>query len=208
MSGIFNKLKDFVGLNEIDEGDEYDYIDEVDNVEEQTTQVTETKPSQTETESRSYRRRYQDFSKKGTETVIGSTTRNNVIGMPGITPSGSEVVVIEPHSFAEMPKVIQILKDRRSVVLNLNVMDPEEAQRAVDFVAGGTYAIDGNQERIGESIFLFTPNCVKVSTITGIAEEIAEMSESEAPKLSRVPSPTSTNPSHPSWATQSGILAQ
>jgi cell division inhibitor SepF len=54
------------------------------------------------------------------------------------------------------------------VVLNLTIMDPDQAQRAVDFVAGGTYAIDGHQERIGESIFLFTPNCVQVSTPTRI----------------------------------------
>ncbi|MFP3787051.1 cell division protein SepF, partial [Burkholderia sp. SIMBA_024] len=35
---------------------------------------------------------------------------------------------------------------------------------AVDFVAGGTYAIDGHQERVGESIFLFTPSCVQVTS--------------------------------------------
>ena len=43
-------------------------------------------------------------------------------------------------------------------------MDPDQAQRAVDFVAGGTYAIDGHQERVGESIFLFTPSCVNVTS--------------------------------------------
>ncbi|ELR99969.1 cell division protein SepF [Gloeocapsa sp. PCC 73106] len=187
MSNIFNKLKDFVGLNETDETEDYDYIEEQENVEAKSNQNQESKPSSSEAESSSYRRRYSEFSNTGTETVIGSTSRSNVIGMPGINQAGSEVVVIEPHSFAEMPKVIQILKERRSVVLNLNVMDPEEAQRAVDFVAGGTYAIDGNQERIGESIFLFTPNCVKVSTITGIANEVTQMDETEGPKVSRMP---------------------
>lgn len=91
-------------------------------------------------------------------------TRSNVIGMPGAANGISEVVVIEPRSFEEMPQVIQALRERKSVVLNLTIIDPDEAQRAVDFVAGGTYAIDGHQERIGESIFLFTPSCVQVST--------------------------------------------
>lgn len=98
---------------------------------------------------------------------FSSTLPNNVIGMPGVNNIVNEVVVIEPHSFDEIPQVIQTLKEQRSVILNLNVMEPEEAQRAVDFVAGGTYAIDGHQERIGESIFLFTPRNVKVSTISG-----------------------------------------
>ena len=92
---------------------------------------------------------------------------SNVIGMPGANNMVNEVVVIEPHSFDEVPQVIQTLKEQRSVVLNLNIMDAEEAQRAVDFIAGGTYAIDGHQERIGESIFLFTPRNVKVSTVSG-----------------------------------------
>ncbi len=99
---------------------------------------------------------------------------NKVIGMPGLANNNSEVVVIEPHSFEEMPQVIQALRERKSVVLNLNMMNPEQAQRAVDFVAGGTYAMDGHQERVGESIFLFTPSCVKVSSLTGVIHEVQQ----------------------------------
>ena len=97
---------------------------------------------------------------------------SNVIGMPGLGNGNSEVVVIEPHSFEEMPQVILALRERKSVVLNLNVMNPEEAQRAVDFIAGGTYAMDGHQERVGESIFLFTPSSVKVSSLSGILKDV------------------------------------
>jgi cell division inhibitor SepF len=120
------------------------------------------------------------------ETMMGTDNMpNNVIGMPGINHAMNEVVVIEPHSFDEIPQVIQTLRERRSVVLNLNVMSPDEAQRAVDFVAGGTYAIDGHQERIGESIFLFTPNSVKVSTITGTSERVKQsLATSNDPSMS------------------------
>ena len=80
-----------------------------------------------------------------------TTMTNKVVGMPGLNNGNAEVTVIEPHSFEEMPQVISALRDRKSVVLNLNMMNPEGAQRAVDFVAGGTYAMDGHQERVGES---------------------------------------------------------
>jgi len=83
----------------------------------------------------------------------------------------AEVIVIEPRAFEEMPQVIQALRERKSVVLNLTMMDPEQAQRSVDFIAGATYTIDGHQERIGESIFLFTPSCVQVSTQLGVTHE-------------------------------------
>ena len=70
---------------------------------------------------------------------------------------------MEPRSFDEMPKAIQALRERKTVILNLTMMEPDQAQRAVDFVAGGTFAIDGHQERVGESIFLFAPSCVTVT---------------------------------------------
>ena len=89
---------------------------------------------------------------------------SKVVGMPGIANSSSEVNLIEPRSFDEMPQAIQSLRERKTVILNLTMMDPDQAQRAVDFVAGGTYAIDGHQERIGESIFLFAPSCVNVTS--------------------------------------------
>ena len=96
----------------------------------------------------------------------------NVIGMPGISNAAAEVNVMEPRSFDEMPRAIQALRERKTVILNLTMMEPDQAQRAVDFVAGGTFAIDGHQERVGESIFLFAPSCVTV-TNTGHDEASA-----------------------------------
>ena len=89
---------------------------------------------------------------------------SKVIGMPGLSNLSSEVNLLEPRSFDEMPQVIQALRERKTIILNLTMMDPDQAQRAVDFVAGGTYAMDGHQERVGESIFLFTPSCVNVTS--------------------------------------------
>ncbi len=88
---------------------------------------------------------------------------SNVIGMPGISTATAEVSLMEPRSFDEMPRAIQALRERKTVILNLTMMEPDQAQRAVDFVAGGTFAIDGHQERVGESIFLFAPSCVTVT---------------------------------------------
>jgi cell division inhibitor SepF len=173
-TNLFEKIKNFVSFSEPD-NDEYetDYPDnkwqQYPNSEEEE-EVEPAKPEPTPY------RRPRDTMNFTTEPSLG-TNRSNVIGMPGINNSNAEVVVIEPHSFDEMPQVIQTLKERKSVVLNLNVMDPEEAQRAVDFVAGGTFAIDGHQERIGESIFLFTPSCVKVSTLGSALHDVAQTSQ-------------------------------
>jgi cell division inhibitor SepF len=113
------------------------------------------------------------------------------------------VVVMEPRSFEEMPQVIQALRERKSVVLNLTIMDPDQAQRAVDFVAGGTYAIDGHQERIGESIFLFTPSCVQVSNaVPGFESAPLQQPQQPARPVARQSAPA------PAWATEQIRMAQ
>ncbi len=182
MSNLFNKLRDFVGLN--DPADyEYEY-DEVDAGEDyQAIYQEENNPAvmpAPQPEEPKARRRVRDRMLSN-ETGI-STMGSNVIGMPGAINGASEVVVMEPRSFEEMPQAIQALRERKSVVLNLTTMDPDQAQRAVDFVAGGTYAIDGHQERIGESIFLFTPNCVQVSTPTDVEDDMP-MAPHQAPMM-------------------------
>ncbi|MEX1317822.1 MAG: cell division protein SepF [Synechococcaceae cyanobacterium] len=114
----------------------------------------------------------------------------NVIGMPGIATAAAEVTLMEPRSFDEMPRAIQALRERKTVILNLTMMEPDQAQRAVDFVAGGTFAIDGHQERVGESIFLFAPSCVTVTTAGG--EESASssvVSRDSAHEQDAAPSP-------------------
>ena len=124
-----------------------------------------------------------------------SFTSSNVIGMPGISTNDSEVSLMEPRSFDEMPRVIQALRERKTVILNLTMMEPDQAQRAVDFVAGGTFAIDGHQERVGESIFLFAPSCV---TVTNSFQEEASPSSVSNKGNDLISKGTSSAP-EPAW---------
>ena len=126
---------------------------------------------------------------------MNNNRSSNVVGMPGIPSSSSEVNLMEPRSFDEMPQAIQALRERKTVILNLTIMDPDQAQRAVDFVAGGTYAMDGHQERGGESIFLFAPSCVNV---TSSFQEEASPSNVSSGKISPHGLETNSTPK-PAW---------
>lgn len=198
MSNLFNKLRDFVGLN--DPADyEYEY-DEMEAGEEYQTiyQEENTQPAVAPQQQEEPRARRRTRDRVMSHETGMNTMGSNVIGMPGAINGASEVVVMEPRSFEEMPQAIQALRERKSVVLNLTTMDPDQAQRAVDFVAGGTYAIDGHQERIGESIFLFTPNCVQVSTPTDVEEDI--------PMTPQTPMMDSHNvPPAPAWTAEQAM---
>ncbi|MBO8229594.1 cell division protein SepF [Prochlorococcus marinus str. MU1404] len=115
---------------------------------------------------------------------MNNNRSSKVVGMPGISNSSSEVSLMEPRSFDEMPQAIQALRERKTVILNLTMMDPDQAQRAVDFIAGGTYAIDGHQERVGESIFLFAPSCVNVTSSFTEEASPSNMTTKSAPQYS------------------------
>jgi len=162
LSNVFNKLRNFVGLNEPDEFEEYYDEEEMETPSYESQEMTSPVASEPQSRSRPTQPPNR-FSREG-QGAASSSAGSNVIGMPGANNGLSEIIVFEPYSFEKMPEVIEALRERKTVVLNLNMMEPDDAQRAVDFVAGGTYAIDGHQERVGESIFLFTPNSVNVTT--------------------------------------------
>lgn len=198
MNNIFSKLRDFVGLNEQVEYEYYEEEQDTDNYQNLYQQENpQAAPEQATPPNRRWR---EPVTTMGDEVATGTkSTMGNVIGMPGAINGISEVLVLEPRTFEEMPQAIQALRERKSVVLNLTIMDPDQAQRAVDFVAGGTYALDGHQERIGESIFLFTPSCVQVSTQGGVIHEVPQ-------PPARPARPASTNP--PTWGNEPNRMAQ
>lgn len=78
-------------------------------------------------------------------------------------PQGEvRVVIRRPHSFDEAEGIAALIKDGQAVVVNLEGLALETAQRLVDYLCGATYALDGNLEKVGASIFLFTPAGVNI----------------------------------------------
>ena len=170
---LFEKFREFVGIPASDDYDEY-VEDELEPSEEYSHSSYEPSIDQSIEEDRKQTRMQSDV-EPVRSSVSPVSSGSNVVGMPGAGrywgSNAAEVLVLEPHAFEEMPQVIQALRDRKSVVLNLSLMEPAQAQRSVDFVAGATFTIDGHQERVGENIFLFTPSCVEVRTQSGVIHE-------------------------------------
>lgn len=181
---ILDKVKDFMGLSE-EYDDDYDEADD-DAYSGQYQQPEASNPQPAaEEERRNLRSRVNGEARTASKI-------NNVVGMPGIMNGVSEMILIEPRSFEEMPQVIDALRSRKSVILNMTLIRQEEAQRSVDFVAGGTYAIDGHYERIGDNIFLFTPNCVQVSSPGNIVNDAVDRQAPAHPtaRVNRASQPT------------------
>ncbi len=82
------------------------------------------------------------------------------------------VVVIQPLVFEDAQEIAENLKNRRPVIINLEGADLELARRILDFSTGVAYALEGSMQKVGNGIFLFTPNNVDIS-----AEQKKELNE-------------------------------
>ena len=76
---------------------------------------------------------------------------------------GYEVIVMEPRSFDDAANIVQYLKDRKTIVLNLHLLDKEQSQRTIDFVCGAAHALNGKPQKVGDLVFVFTPSNVTLS---------------------------------------------
>lgn len=93
--------------------------------------------------------------------------RGNVVNLHAVRSAGAQVILCEPRSYEETQEIADHLRNRRTVVVNLHRVTPEQAKRIVDFLSGTVYAIDGLIQKVGPQIFLCTPDNVEVhGTIT------------------------------------------
>jgi len=79
------------------------------------------------------------------------------------TGNGMEVCVIKPTSFEESREITDTLLANRTVVLNMEGLEVNLAQRIIDFASGSCYAIHGNLQKISHYIFIITPASVDIS---------------------------------------------
>jgi cell division inhibitor SepF len=82
---------------------------------------------------------------------------------PSPTSKSSKVILVEPRTYSESTDIADHLKNRRAVVVNLQRIDSDQGRQIVDFLSGAVYAIGGDIQKIGFSIFLCTPDNVEVS---------------------------------------------
>ena len=80
--------------------------------------------------------------------------------MPG---TGMEVCVIKPTTVEDAREITETLLANRTVVLNLEGLDVDIAQRIIDFTSGSCFAMSGNLHKISHYIFIITPASVDIS---------------------------------------------
>ena len=98
------------------------------------------------------------FASDGNSDVYYNTTPEEAT----LDTGKSKMILLEPRAYSESQQIVDHLKSRNTVVVNLKRVTSDQAKRIVDFLSGTIYAIGGDIQKIGGGIFLLTPNNVNI----------------------------------------------
>ena len=74
------------------------------------------------------------------------------------------MVISQPTTFEQAEEICSYLKNRKSVIVNLEYVNKDVARRIVDVMSGAVHALDGHIQKISNSIFLIAPTYYEIST--------------------------------------------
>ena len=138
MSALMNKVWDLFGMDsaepeELDEENVYDYEDEEEVVEEN-------------------------------RKLFGNRkSKDKVVSMPQAQANAIKMVISQPTTFEQSDEICSFLKEKKSVIVNLEYVNKDVARRIVDFISGGVYSLDGYIQKVSNSIFLVAPSNYEIT---------------------------------------------
>ena len=152
-------LDKFLSIMRLDDEDDYedDFFDDEDDFEETPKKSLFKKKKTDFDEEDEY---YDD---KKSKTTASSGNKVTPMRPPVRRGAAMEVCVIKPTAVDDAREISETLLSGRTVILNLEGLDLEIAQRIIDFTSGATFAINGNLQKISNYIFLVTPTNVDIS---------------------------------------------
>ena len=88
---------------------------------------------------------------------------NKVVAMPQAQTNAIKMVISQPTTFEQSDEICSFLKEKKSVIVNLEYVNKDVARRIVDFISGGVYALDGYIQKVSNSIFLVAPSNYEIT---------------------------------------------
>ena len=88
---------------------------------------------------------------------------NKVVNMPQSQSQAIKMVISQPTIFEQSDEICSFLKEKKSVIVNLEYVNKDVARRIVDFISGGVYALDGYIQKVSNSIFLVAPSNYEIT---------------------------------------------
>ncbi len=94
-----------------------------------------------------------------------STPQQNVVQFKQ-SPSQADIKIVEPRIYSEVQQISDLLLNGKIVLVHFHKAEDDQAQKMIDFLAGTIYAIHGDMQRVGESMFICAPASVNIDGIS------------------------------------------
>ena len=132
---VMNKIWDFLGIENAEETEEL--------------------------EDRAYDYDYEEEEEEpeGINKIFGRKPK--IVNMP--QKQQIKMVISQPTTFEQSEEICNYLKERKSVIVNLEYVNKDVARRIVDFISGAVHALDGHIQKISNSIFLIAPTNYEIA---------------------------------------------
>ena len=89
------------------------------------------------------------------ERKLFGRKNNKVVNMPQVQQV--KMVISQPTTFEQAANICDLLKQKKSVIVNLEYVNKDVARRIIDVVSGAVHALDGHIQKISNSIVLIAP---------------------------------------------------
>ena len=100
-----------------------------------------------------------DYENEGEEVeskgLFGSKRNNKIVSLPAMQQI--KMVISQPTTFDQAEDICDLLKEKQSVIVNLEYVNKDIARRIIDVVSGAVHALDGHIQKVSNSIFLIAP---------------------------------------------------
>ena len=85
----------------------------------------------------------------------GGAKKNKIVNMPQV--QSVKMVITQPTSFEQSEELCNYLKEKKSIIVNLEYVNKDVARRIIDFLSGAVHALNGHIQKVSNSIFLIAP---------------------------------------------------
>ncbi len=106
---------------------------------------------------------YDDEEEEVEDKKLFGRNKNKVVSMPQAQTNAIKMVISQPTTFEQSDEICSFLKEKKSVIVNLEYVNKDVARRIVDFISGGVYALDGYIQKVSNSIFLVAPSNYEIT---------------------------------------------
>ena len=153
--GIFDEFKRLAHPYEDEDEDDYDDFDVSPRPVERRERSADRAPRDSGYSS-SYGSSYNSYSAPAED----DRRSNKVVNIRAATQL--QVVLVKPERFEDASSIADHLREKRTVVLNLESTNGEIARRLLDFLAGVSYANEGKIKKVAISTYIITPYNVDI----------------------------------------------